>query len=142
MKLYVDFNIKNFVNKIDKNGVSTEKKILKALDKAGDIIVNDAVPNAPFKTGWMRSRIKHSVPKVENNVAKMEAWVGTDYARYVEFGTGDRGASTSKAPKIIQDELTYTMGYTGMIARPFFFPAVDLGVKNLEKEIDDILKEL
>lgn len=142
MKLKVDFNIKNFVNKIDKNGVSTEKKILKALNKAGSIIKNNAKANAPVDTGWMRGRIEYSVPKVEKNVAEVEAWTGTNYAQYVEFGTGDRGASTSKAPKIIQDELTYTKGYTGMNAIPFFFPAVDIAVKNLEKEIDDILKEL
>lgn len=52
-----------------------------------------------------------------------EVSTGVEYARYVEYGTGQRGEESEFEGK--PDDITYSEGWTGMSARPYLTPAAE-----------------
>lgn len=50
---------------------------------------------------------------------------GAAYSAYVNYGTGQRGASSNVPGRT--EEITYTAGWMGMTARPFFSQSVEDG---------------
>ena len=73
----------------------------------------------PVDTGALRESITSEVVETSKTVV---GFVGThtDYAAYVEFGTGVAGASSAGA-----GEGPYAMTWPGMPAQPYMRPAID-----------------
>lgn len=74
-----------------------EKSVMSALVvevKGGaDEVVQKAKDNVPVKTGRLRSAIRKQ--PVGNSGMSYEVIADTEYAAFVEFGTGRRGAATA-----------------------------------------------
>jgi len=68
--------------------------------------------------------MKYSIPDLKLKIATRKDFfshVSLSYdIEYVEFGTGERGIATNTNSKI---SVTYTKGFHGQVAQPFFYPA-------------------
>ena len=121
------------------------EKIEKELQESLKKTVNDSVKNvvrnaknmAPVDTGNLRRSI-HGELNVEKGKIEGRIVVNADYAPYVEFGTGERGIVTNTNSKI---PVTYTKGFHGQVAHPFFYPSYYEEEENFKHTLKDILKK-
>ena len=121
------------------------EKIEKELQESLKKTVNDSVKNvvrnaknmAPVDTGNL-SRSIHGELNVEKGKIEGRIVVNADYAPYVEFGTGERGIATNTNSKI---SVTYTKGFHGQVAQPFFYPAYYEEEENFKHTLKDTLKK-
>jgi HK97 gp10 family phage protein len=99
---------------------------------AGAIVETAAKANAPVATGALRDSIDTQVLRgvqnaqaggsLNSSLFSVTAMVSphTDYAVYVEFGTGRRGEASPGA-----GEGPYDPNWPGMVAQPYMRPAAD-----------------
>ena len=81
-----------------------------------------AAAGAPIRTGDLARGYDHLSKRTATG-AYGEVFNNVEYAPYVEFGTGSRGAGSMFPGK--PEGLSYTMGWMGMAARPHLTPAVE-----------------
>ena len=96
----------------------TQKEIVQEIQASGEVIRGAASVRVPVDTGFLKNKI--TVRKIENGV---EDVAQTDYAAYVEFGTGTKVS----VPKGLED---YAIQFKGagerevnLPAQPFMFPS-------------------
>jgi len=102
-------------------------------------IKRDAVALCPVDTGRLRGSIAREIRKTEGG---FECVVGTtvEYAPYVEFGTGVRGAESNI---VINDEapVQHSSGIKGQFAQPFLRPALYRHQKKASDTIMECIQE-
>ncbi|MDR1569647.1 MAG: HK97 gp10 family phage protein [Oscillospiraceae bacterium] len=112
--------------------------IAAALEKNALAIVGAAKRRAPVDTGDLRGMIGYNVDSGARGVTATIS-AHTEYAVYVEFGTGDAGdknhSGTDPAAKP-----TYTSGFAGMDAYPYLYPAFKAYEKILKDDIANAAK--
>lgn len=112
--------------------------LAKGLEKAGQIVENDAKRNCPTDDGQLKASITHVVDTDESSVS-----IGTnvEYAPYVELGTGQFSEDGRKTPWKFQsaDGTWYTS--IGQKAQPFLTPAVDENLDKIVEQFENLLKE-
>jgi HK97 gp10 family phage protein len=96
----------------DSIGSRLLQEIATALQDAASTIVNDAQANAPVKTGNLRDNIQIS----ETSDTGITILSNADYSGFVEFGT------------------------RYMDAQPFFQPAFDRGVVEIQRRVSDAVE--
>lgn len=74
---------------------------------------------APVRTGALRDSIQSKVNQTGKTVVGVVT-TGVEYAAYVEFGTGRRGAESPE-----RGAGPYKMSWPGMTPRPYLRPAQD-----------------
>lgn len=94
---------------------------LRALEKCGLVAEGYAKMLCPVDTGNLRNSITHAVDPGE-----MAAYIGTNtqYAAYVELGTGKYVAGGRPTPWVYQDAKGNWHRTEGNRAQPFIKPAV------------------
>lgn len=114
------------------------------VETAATVIQEAAQAICPVDTGFLRDSITVDVHRgiqsatsgglVSSSLFTVEAIVSphADYAAYVEFGTGRRGAASPGA-----GEGPYSEHWPGMVAQPYMRPAYD---ENRE-HVADFIKE-
>lgn len=109
---------------------------LRALERCGSQAEGYAKDLAPVDTGNLRNSISHKVDPDEP-----AAYVGTDteYAPYVEFGTGiyAEGGGGRPTPWVYQDDEGNWHWTAGNKAQPFLKPAVADHAKTYSNIIKD-----
>lgn len=112
---------------------------LRALERCGSQAEGYAKDLAPSDTGNLRNSISHRVDPDEP-----AAYVGTDteYAPYVEFGTGiyAEGGGGRPTPWVYQDDEGNWHWTRGNPAQPFLKPAVAEHAQSYRNIIEDELK--
>lgn len=112
---------------------------LRALERCGSQAEGYAKDLAPVDTGNLRNSISHKVDPDEP-----AAYVGTDteYAPYVEFGTGiyAEGGGGRPTPWVYQDDEGNWHWTAGNPAQPFLKPAVADHAQTYRNIIEDELK--
>lgn len=112
---------------------------LRALERCGSQAEGYAKDLAPVDTGNLRNSISHKVDPDEP-----AAYVGTDteYAPYVEFGTGiyAEGGGGRPTPWVYQDDEGNWHWTAGNKAQPFLKPAVADHAQTYRNIIEDELK--
>lgn len=86
----------NSISKLNPNDIN--KALKRAVDFVALDIVKDAKNYAPSDTGNLRMNIKAMPSKNNNGKIEGRAFVNSEYAAYVEFGTGARGRETNANP--------------------------------------------
>lgn len=109
------------------------KNLKLAISKATAIVESQAKNLCPVDTGNLRSSI-HSQTIDEGLTGKV--YTNTEYAPYVEFGTGQRGIS-SGYEKSNELGLSYRADWAGQEAQPFMYPAL----KQNKAKINTMIKE-
>lgn len=93
----------------------------RALEKCGLVAEGYAKKLCPVDTGNLRNSITHNV-----DMSEPAAYIGTDseYAAYVELGTGKYAAGGRPTPWVYQDANGNWHWTQGNPAQPFLKPAV------------------
>lgn len=74
----------------------------------------------PVRTGELRDSIAATVDQDEDTAFSMTVGPDKDYAAYVEYGTGRRGADSADA-----GPYPYDANWAGMTPEPYCRPALD-----------------
>jgi len=138
--------INKLINNIKKFGKEAEKDIDLTFNLVVKEMVADAKTTAPKDTGKLAQSIQSQ--KIKDNAYLMYVGgVGTKYAPYIEFGTGNK-VSLSYLKDIGFPD-SYAAKFKGagvkqvnISPKPYFFPAIIKGQKRLNDDLKDLLKHL
>ena len=113
---------------------------MKGVGKAAKAVEKDArklAPVAPVNGGNLRRSIHATAPEVRGDAIEAKVVAGAEYAVYVEYGTGVRGADSSLPEGM--PPVTYSPDWAGQTAQPYMYPAMK---KNEQKTKDTIADEV
>lgn len=130
-----------------------EKEVFQSVDECGEFVRDDARLRAPVDVGDLRKSLDHTTEtKSEEIISTVHT--NSDHAAYVEFGTGQVGATNHEgtSPNV---SVSYTMEkwrgvipglvsetdsgiryIAGQPAQPYLYPAL----KDNETQLEDKLK--
>jgi len=91
-----------------------------SVEAAGNLIKSTAQELCPVDTGALRDSITSEVTETDRTVRASVGPRGVDYANFVEYGTGQAGASSPGA-----GAGPYSLSWPGMPAQPYMRPALD-----------------
>lgn len=116
--------------------VAMQEAALRALEKCGLTAEEYAKKLCPVDTGNLRNSITHQVDEEE-----LEAYIGTnsEYAAYVELGTGKYYPGGRPTPWVYQDAKGNWHLTHGQRAQPYLKPAVADNAQTYKKIIEDEL---
>lgn len=120
------------------NTVVSHDKIKRAIKVATMNVEATAKHLCPVDTGNLRNRIHMSV-KEDGETIIGRVSNDTEYAMFVEFGTGVRGEA-SDYPKANQLGLSYRPDWKGQKAQPFMYPALKQNEDFIKALIKDAVK--
>lgn len=98
--------------------VKVSPGVVASVDAACKLIKESAQSKAPVDTGALRDSIDYEVNETGKTVVGTVS-VGVDYGPYLEFGTGQRGASSADAGPGLYGSTA------GMVPQPYMRPAID-----------------
>ena len=105
---------------------------IKALIRAGNLVKSSAKLLVPKDTGNLSASIVKALhkPSLTETIS-----TNSEYANYVEFGTGRfaENGKGRKTPWVYEDEKGVGHWTTGMKAQPYMRPALKNNIKNIEK---------
>lgn len=131
----VTYGNNNLVVALEDYREEMEDWVKKGIAKTTQMIYNTAVSLAPVDMGFLKESIDF---KYKDGGMTGVVSVGADYAIYVEYGTGiyatgPGGSRTKKIPWSYQDADGKWHTTSGMVAQPFWNPAIDAGRKTFSK---------
>ncbi len=111
----------DFQDNSDEVRAALQEAAERALEKCGLVAEGYAKKLCPVDTGNLRNSITHNV-----DMSEPAAYIGTDseYAAYVELGTGKYAAGGRPTPWVYQDANGNWHWTQGNPAQPFLKPAV------------------
>lgn len=126
-----------FTDNSDRFKDEFQAALLRALEKCGLTAEGYAKRLAPVDTGNLRNSISHRVDSDEPAV-----YVGTnsEYAAYVELGTGKYAQGGRQDPWAYQDDEGNWHRTEGQKAQPYLKPAVADHARTYRSIIEDELK--
>jgi len=124
--------------KKDLVSIAQTKRLRQAIGTATGIVLSDAKTLCPVDTGALRSSIHMSVRNADNDIVG-RVYTNKEYAAYVEFGTGEKGAS-SDYPKASELGLSYSPDRKGQVAQPYMYPALKQNQTKINRLIEDALR--
>lgn len=128
----VYLNLQNVIDKL------LPEALAKGLEKAGQLIENEAKRKCPVDDGVLRASITHEVDE-EN--ASVSIGTNTEYAPYVEFGTGVYNPEGRKTAWIFTSADGETYISHGQKAQPFLQPSVDENMDKIVEQFENLLGE-
>ena len=121
-------------------GGNVKDSARKGLERGAKKIQKNAkllAPVAEVNGGYLRNSIKTKSETTTDGV-KAEVYTNTEYAPYVEFGTGQRGAESN----IDRPEgVSYKANWKGQAAQPYMTPAY-LHAKNSREVEQEVIKSV
>lgn len=133
-------DLDKLLKELDMKSLDIKKAIKKGITKTTYNCQSMAKRNAPVDTGNLRTSI-HAKVKEEGDTVTGTVEPTIEYAPYLEFGTGQKGMSSSiERPEGIH----YSADWKGQDAQPYMYPAYldqrEKLVPNIKKELDKTLK--
>ena len=95
---------------------------MKGVAKAAQGVAKDARLLAPVDSGDLQKRVRARSPEINGDAVEAKVVANTEYAVYVEYGTGVKGAGSSLPEGM--PPATYRTDWTGQVAQPFMYPAM------------------
>lgn len=135
--------IEKLWRKVERMEFRSASSLEKALAKAGLKVSSDAkknlTENKSVDTGLLRASIH--ISRLQNTGKKVGVAVGTnvEYAPFVEFGTGQRGASSNKNS---EDAVSFDQKTVGQVAKPFLWPALRTNRKAINEFVAEEMAKL
>ncbi|MEL7646980.1 MAG: HK97-gp10 family putative phage morphogenesis protein [Sedimentibacter sp.] len=126
----VYLNLQNVIDKLLPEALS------KGLEYAGQLIENEAKRKVPVDDGVLRASITHAV---DNENSSVSIGTSTEYAPYVEFGTGLYNPEGRKTAWIYTTADGETYISHGQKAQPFLQPAIDENLDNIINKFENLL---
>ena len=127
------------MNSIEKAFIERLDKIEKAFVKSMQDMEKEATAAAPVDTGELKSSIKWK----EVGKLSYELRADTDYAAFVEFGTGKQTVikNYDQFWQSIGEKFWTKRPNEGVRATPFFYPTVNKNIPKLKNKIKSILSK-
>lgn len=100
--------------------VNVTPAVVKSCQEVGELVMNRAKELCPVDTGALQGSIGPVEIEALDKTIRATVEPHTDYAAYVEFGTGIRGSSSAGA-----GAGPYSPRWPGMVAQPYMRPAVE-----------------
>ena len=134
----------NFKDNSDKVIRELQDAVYKGVTKASEIVETQAKLNAPVDTGKLGQSINNHVEGARTNTITGYIGTNTEYAIYVEKGTGEFATNGlgRKTPWTYQKPNGEWVTTTGQKPQPFLEPAFKDNVNNIAKAIKDELKKV
>ena len=107
--------------------------------KAAKLVAKDARKLVPVDTGDLRKRTRARTPKIDGDTVEAKVVANTEYALYVEMGTGIRGADSDLPAGMPKP--TYTPDWPGQRAQPYMYPAYKANEKKAKQIIADEIRK-
>lgn len=137
-----DIEIK--LNNINLVQEALKSQCLKALEMCGfeaeRYAKESLTKSKAVDTGNLRNSVTHEIDQTGENEYKMSVGTNTEYAIYVEMGTGKYTAGGRQDPWAFQDAKGDWHMTHGMKARPYIKPAISANEKTYKTIIKDKLK--
>lgn len=112
----------SLIKKLNRLGGDAQGCMYRGIGRGMTAIEGDAKDLCPAPTGELRDSI-HSETQITEKGVKGTCGTNKEYAAYVEYGTGQRGAESPSPPKApIGDG--YREDWAGMSARPYLYPSL------------------
>lgn len=129
-------------------------QVEKAVNKATLLVEGQAKLLCPVDTGMLRASIHTKVEKKDKEVSGI-VYTASEYAAYVEFGTGAKGQGTyphkvdglslqyRQTPWGHEDPKTgETIWSNGQKAQPYMYPALEMNKKRVNTILQDSVNQL
>lgn len=126
------------IAKLNAISVRQETAVKQAVNQSVAIVEGEAKSLAPVDTNTLRGSIKSIPSKKRGNEITGGVSTSTEYAPYVEFGTGVRGASSTHPAKA-KLGISYG-GRPGQKAQPFMYPALRQNKNKIKQLIKNAVK--
>ena len=118
-------------------GGDVKESARKGLERGAKRIQKNAKMLTPVDTGYLRNSIKTN-SEIRPDGAEAKVYTNTEYAPYVEFGTGQRGRESD----IDRPEgVSYKGDWPGQTAQPYMTPAY-LHAQNSGEVEQEIIKSV
>lgn len=122
---------------LDRLGGNVKESARKGLERGAKKIQKNAKMLAPVDTGHLRNSIKTKSETTQDG-ASAQVFTNTEYAPYVEFGTGQRGRESN----IDRPEgISYKADWKGQTAQPYMSPSY-LHAKNTGEVEQEVMKSI
>lgn len=119
-------------------GGDIKESCKKGLERGAKKIQKNAKYLAPVgETGNLRNSIKTKLQATQKGV-EAQVFTNLEYAPYVEFGTGQRGAESNIDRP---DGVSYKADWKGQAAQPYMTPAY-LHAKNTKEVEQEVIKSV
>lgn len=134
------------LKKLNKLGGNVEETLYKSIQQQGEFIKGEAKLLCPVDTGDLRQSINKKITKAEGKIVGI-IYTNSQYAGYVEFGTGKVGERTNTNTNVSvsykQDKWLANIPDVGIRwvegqpAQPYLYPAL----KNNKTKVLENIKE-
>lgn len=118
-------------------GGDIKEACYKGIIRGAKTIQKNAKLLSPVDTGHLRNSIK-TKGQIKQDGAEAQVYTNLEYAPYVEFGTGQRGAESNVDRP---DGISYKADWKGQAAQPYMTPAY-LHAKNSGEVEAQIIKTI
>ena len=125
---------------LDSLGGNIRDAAKRSIQKSAKRIQGQAKMLAPVKTGTLRNSIRTKANETEDGV-EAKVYTNLEYAPYVEWGTGERGAASNIGHR--PDKVSYKAEWPGQAAQPYMSPAYLYSKNNniVEKDLSETLQQ-
>lgn len=138
MSLHVQIKGLDIVNKrLGKAPRIANDQLIAAVNKATAVVEGGAKSYCPVDTGNLRDSIHMLPAREEGGDVVGEVYTNTEYAPYVEFGTGARGGYPYKTTL----NLSFKAGWPGQKAQPFLGKSLHLNEKNIKAIVKEAMNK-
>ncbi len=119
------------LSNLDSLSLTIESESLNYMKHSIKTVENTAKKLVPVSTGKLRNSICSQAVQTKDGVFG-RVYTKSEYAAFVEFGTGQRGSASPSPPKY-GGNISYSKNWAGMAAKPFLYPAL----KSAKPEVVD-----
>lgn len=116
------------------NPAVVQQTAKKGIMKGSLLVEGDAKDLCAVDTGRLRNSI-NSKTEIHGDTIESTTGTNVEYGPYLEFGTGQRGASSPQHPGV---SLSFRSDWKGMSARPYLYPAL---IQNRQKILELVADE-
>lgn len=117
-------------------GGNVKESARKGLERGAKKIQKNAKYLAPVDEGTLRNSIK-TKSEITAEGAEAQVFTNIEYAPYVEFGTGSRGAKQD----VNGNSISHRSDWKGQVAQPYLSPAY-LHAKNSGEVEQEVIKSI
>lgn len=119
-------------------GGDIKRTLRLGVGQAGERIKRQAKYNAPVRDGYLRNSI-HSYTRSENDEVNGKVYTNCEYAVYVNYGTGQKGAKQDANG----NPISHRADWKGQAPQPFMDTAYLYGKNNniLEKQVTKVIQQ-
>lgn len=129
--------VDNLIKKLNNLGGNSVAVVEKSIQQSTRLVLRDAKKNAPVNKKSGGGTLRQSIQAetyVSSEGVQGKVFTNCEYAPYVEYGTGQRGAASPSPPKS-PENIKYSTDWNGMAAQPYLYPALAVNKEVIKEKL-------